>query len=171
MDKLSYYGINGVVKNLLQSYLSHRYQVVDFNGSTSDKLEIITGIPQGSVLGPFLFSMYINDLPSCTDKLNIIMYSDDTTLFRDINGNPAEEHVLNTESCKITHWLSANKLSLNVNTTKCMVFHSDKKKIFYPKLFIDAIEIERVDYFNFLGLQLNHTLKWNNQLSCVSLKI
>ena len=71
----------------------------------------------------------------------------------------------------ITHWLSANKLSLNVNKTKCMVFHSDKKKVLYPKLFIGAIEIERVDYFNFLGLQLNHTLKWNKQLSCESIKI
>ena len=171
MDKLSYYGINGVAKNLLQSYLSHRHQVVDFNGSTSDTLEIKIGVSQGSVLGPFLFSVYINDLPSCTDKFNMIMYADDTTLFCDINGNPADEHVLNTELCKITDWLSANKLSLNVNKTKCMVFHSDKKKMLYPKLFIDAIEIERVDYFNFLGLQLNHTLKWNNQLSCVSLKI
>ena len=52
-----------------------------------------------------------------------------------------------------------------------MVFHSHKKKVLYPKLFIDAIEIERVDYFNFLGLQLNHTLKCNKQISCVSLKI
>ena len=101
----------------------------------------------------------------------MIMYADDTTLFCDINGNPADEHVLNTELCKLTHWLSANKLSLNVNKTKCMVFHSDKKKVLYPKLFIGAIEIERVHYFNFLGLQLNHTLKWNEQLSCVSLKI
>ena len=61
------------------------------------------------------------------------MYADDTTLFCDINGNPADEHVLNTELCKITDWLSANKLSLNVNKTKCMVFDSDKKKILYPK--------------------------------------
>ena len=67
--------------------------------------------------------------------------------------------------------LSANKLSLNVNKTKFMVFHSDKKRVLYPKLFIDAIEIDRVDYFNFLGLQLNHTLKWNKQLICVSLNI
>ena len=77
------------------------------------------------------------------------------------------------ELCKITDWLSANKLSLNVNKTKCMIFHSDKKTVLYPKLFIDNIEIERVDYFNFLGLQLHvhHTLKWNKQLSCISLKI
>ena len=68
-------------------------------------------------------------------------------------------------------FLQPNYLYINVNKTKCMVFHSDKKKTLYPKLFIDVIEIERVDYFNFLDLQLNHTLKWNNQLSCVSLKI
>ena len=93
----------------------------------------------------------------------MIMYADDTTLFCDINGNPAKEHLLNMELCKITDWLSANKLSLNVNITKCMIFHSDKKTVLlvYPKLFIDDIEIERVDYFNFLGLQLHHTLKWN----------
>ena len=164
LDKLSHYGVNGVAKKLLQSYLSNRHQVVDFNGSTSDTLEIKTGVPQGSVLGPFLFSVYINDLPTCTDIFNMIMYADDTTLFCDINGNPADEHLLNMELCKITDWLSANKLSLNVNKTKCMIFHSDKKTVLYPKLFIDDIEIERVDYFNFLGLQLPHTLKWNKQL-------
>ena len=102
-DKLSYYGVNGVAKNLLQSYLSHRHQVVDFNGSTSDTLELKTGVPQSSVLGPFLFSVYINDLPSCRDILfNMIMYADDTTLFCDINRNPVDEHVLNTELCKTT---------------------------------------------------------------------
>ena len=122
-------------------------------------------------MGLYLFSVYINDLRSCTDTFDMIMYADDTTLFCDINGNPADEHVLNTELCKITDWFSAHKLFLNVNKTKCMVFHSDEKKILYPKLFIEAIKIERVEYFNFLGLQLNHTLKWNKQLSCVSLKI
>ena len=99
------------------------------------------------------------------------MYADDTKLFCDINWDPGDDHVLNTELCKSTGWLSANKLSLNINKTKYMVFHSHKKKLLYPKLFIDAIEIERVHFFNFLGLQLNHTLKWNKQLSCVSLKI
>ena len=170
LDKLSHYGVNGVAKKLLQSYLSNRHQVVDFNGSTSDTLEIKTGVPQGFVLGPF-FSVYINDLPTCTDIFNMIMYADDTTLFCDINGNPADEHLLNMELCKITDWLSANKLSLNVNKKICMIFHSDENTVLYPKLFIDDIEIERVDYFNFLDLQLHHTLKWNKQLSCISLKI
>ena len=77
---MSYYGVNGVAKNLLQSYLVQRQQVVDFNCFISDTLEIKTGVPQGSFLvRPFLFSVYISDLPSCTDLL--IMYADDTTLF------------------------------------------------------------------------------------------
>ena len=66
-----------------------------------------------------------------TDIFNMIMYADDTTLICDINGNPADEHLLNMELCKITDWLSANKLSLNVNKTKCMIFHSDKKTVLY----------------------------------------
>ena len=64
LDKLSHYGVNGVAKKLLQSYVSNRHQVVDFNGSTFDTLEIKTGVPQSSVLGPFLFSVYISDLPT-----------------------------------------------------------------------------------------------------------
>ena len=110
LDKLSYYGVNGVTKNLLQSYLSNKHQVVDFNESTSDTLEIITGVSQGSVLGPFLFSVYINELPTCTDTciFNMIMYEDDTTIFCDITWNPVDEHLLNVENCKITVWLAAN---------------------------------------------------------------
>ena len=164
LDKLSHYGVNDVAK-------TNRHQEVDFNGSRFDTLEIKTGVLQGSVLRPFLFSVYINDLPTCPDIFNMIMYADNTTLYCDINGNPADEHLLNMELCKITDWLTANKLSLNVNKTKCMIFHSDKNTILNPKLFIANNEIEGGDYFNFLGLELHHTLKWNKQLSCISLKI
>ena len=131
---MSHYGVNDVAK-------TNRHQEVYFNGSTFDTLEIKTGVLQGSVLRPFLFSVYINDLPTCPDIFNMIMYADNTTLYCDINGNPADEHLLNMELCKITDWLTANKLSLNVNKTKCMIFHSDKNTILYPKLFIANNEI------------------------------
>ena len=77
--------------------MAQRQQVVDFNGLISDTLKIKTGLPQGSVLGPFLFSVYINDLPLCTGLFNMIMYANDTTLFCDIAGTPADEHFLNLE--------------------------------------------------------------------------
>ena len=93
------------------------------------------------------------------------MYADDTTLYCDIEDVPNYENVLNVELCKITNWLAANKLSLNVGKTKF------KEKVVYPKLLINNIEIERVDYFNILGLQLNHNLNWNKHVNYVSLKI
>ena len=67
--------------------------------------------------------------------------------------------MLNVELCKITNWLAANKLSLNVDKTKFMVFCSDKKKVVYPKLFINNIEIERVDYYSFFGTTFESQLK------------
>ena len=124
---MSFYGVNGVAKILLKSYLTQRQQVVEYNGFQSDSLEIKTGIPQGSVLGPFLFSVYINDLPLCTDMFNMIMYADDTTLFCDINSIPDVEHSLNAELSKITDWLAANKLSFNANKTSSWYFTLIKK--------------------------------------------
>ena len=125
LDKMSFYSVNGVAKKLLKSYLTQRQQIEECNGFQSDNLEIKTGIPQGSVLGNFLISVYINDLPLCIDMFNMIMYADDTTLFCDINSFPDVEHSLNAELSKITDWLAANKLSLNANKTRFMVLHSD----------------------------------------------
>ena len=99
------------------------------------------------------------------------MYANDTTLFCDIDNIQNLEITLNADLLKITDWLAANKLSLNASKTKFMVFCSDKKIVMYPKLLINDVEIERVDCFNFLGLQLNHNLKWNKHISHVSLKM
>ena len=141
LDKMSYYGVNGVAYNLLRSYLTQRQQIVEFDGFLSKSLDIKTGVPQGSVLGPFLFSIYINDLPVSTNLFKMIMYADDTTLFCDINNIQNLEITLNAELLKITDWLAANKLSLNASKTKFMVFHSDKKIVRYPKLFINDVKI------------------------------
>ena len=96
LNKLNYYGICGVVNNLLHSYISNRYQYVDFNGSISSTKVVDTGIPQGSILGPLLFLIYINDLPRVSPLFNMVMYPDDTTLYCNLSNN-TNENDLNSD--------------------------------------------------------------------------
>ena len=97
--KLKFYGISGVEYKLLSSYLSNRKQYVMFNNKNSEFTEIRTGVPQGSILGPLLFSIYINDLITVSNKLNFIMYADDTTIYFDLEDFEKDnlEHQINDE--------------------------------------------------------------------------
>ena len=169
LDKLNYYGIRGVAYNLLHSYISNRYQYVDFNGSISSTKVVDTGVPQGSILGPLLFLIYINDLPSVSPLFNMVMYADDTTLYCNLSNN-TNENDLNSELHKISEWLASNKLSLNAQKTKFMVFHSMQRKVKYPVLTINNTIIERVKQFNFLGIILHYTLKWQKHIDYISKK-
>ena len=170
LQKLKYYGITGTSVNLLQNYLSERYQYVEYNGHRSNTLPISTGVPQGLVLGPLLFLIYINDLPMVTDVFNMLMYADDTTLYCNINQNVSEV-VINNELLKVSQWLAANKLSLNVGKTKFMVFHLRNKVVSYPDLHLNGNKIERVTQFNFLGLILHTSLSWDKHINHISLKV
>ena len=116
LSKLKYYGVTGCSYDLLSSYLTDRSQYVEFSGHKSDTLPISTGVPQGSVLGPLLFLIYINDLPLVSNIFDMLMYADDTTLYCNVNQNITAE-VINGELLKVNQWLGANKLSLNVTKT------------------------------------------------------
>ena len=128
LNKLDYYGVQGCANRLIYSCLSDRWHFVDFNGHKFCYLPIKTGVPQESVLGPFLFLIYINDLPLVSNVFDMLMYADDTTLYCNNNQYIGEE-VINVELLKLWDWLGANKLSLNIAKTKYIVFHTSKRNM------------------------------------------
>ena len=176
LNKLKYYGLKGSNLNLFQSYLSNRKQYTEIEDTTSTILPIQVGVPQGSILGPILFIIYVNDLPQCSNKFDFIMYADDTTLsstidsFSDINSNASADSLINAEIGKVIEWLKINKLSLNKNKSKYMTFHMPKKQIQHLTLKIDGINIEKVEEFNFLGLTMDTNLKWKKHTDKISNK-
>ena len=126
LSKLQYYGITGIELNFFHNYLSERTQYVDYLGISSDTLPIKMDVPQGSILGPLLFLIYINDLPSASDMFGILMYADDTTLFCNFDNN-CNGDVINAELNSVYSWLCSNRLSLNVEKTKYVSFHTAQK--------------------------------------------
>ena len=132
LDKLYYYGIRGNSLTLLSSYLANRQQFVEFRGSKSAMLQVSTGVPHGSILGPLLFLICINDFPTASSYFNFIMYADDTTLYSNIesprqnNAIKLAEKKINNELAKANEWLKINKLSLHLKKSKYMVFKKDK---------------------------------------------
>ena len=116
LKKLDFYGIRGVANSLLSSYLNGRTQYVSFASTTSTKKQINYGILQGSILGPFFFLIYINDLPSCLDSTPRF-FADDTALTitgKDFN---SMESLANLELFKVSKWMMSNNLIVNASKT------------------------------------------------------
>ena len=121
LDKLKFYGLSGNSINLIDSYLSNRYCYVKINESVSSHKLIDTGVPQGSILGPLLFIIYINDIPSSIDKCNINLYADDTAIYFGHSDAIHVEKILQNEMFCVYEWLKTNKLSLNLTKTVGMI--------------------------------------------------
>ena len=114
-------------------------------------INIKTGVLQGSILGPLLFIIYINNLPMSSQLFEFIIYADDTTLSGILKTRYTDIDILhiNSELDKISDWLKTNKLSLNVNKTKMMLFYQPQRKVDIPKLKMNNTEITIVDEFDF----------------------
>ena len=120
LQKFKHYGVMGTELRLLTDYLTNRKQYVVFNNHCSDITDIVNGVPQGSILGPLLFSIHINDLFRTSNKCKFIMYADDTTIYFNLEDFDPDNvsNEINNELEKITKWLQINKLSLNTQKTK-----------------------------------------------------
>ena len=125
MKKLEFYGFRGTIGKLLESYLYNRKQYIEFNGVKSDIRNIKCGVPQGSVLGPLLFLLFINDLPLCS-RLNFRLFADDAVLYSSAK-NPNElELTMNVEVQKVSEWPKANMLTLTYSKTAHILISSIK---------------------------------------------
>ena len=164
--------IDGTPLALIKRSLNNRYQYVQFENCKSDLLEVKTGIPQGSILGPLFFSVLINDIVNSSNKLSFLMYADDTTIYFNLEDFPAlnREQKINKELEKLNTWFQLNKLTLNVEKTKCMFFH--KRRAVPPiNISMNNIPIDIVPHFNYLSIILDTHLSWKTHVAMVSRKI
>ena len=128
LDRLAH-GIRGIANEWIKSYLSNRQQYVSINGHDSNKLEIKHGVPQGSVLGPLLFLIYINDLHNSIKYCIVHHFADDTNLLISENSPKKMQDHINSDLRCLCRWFRANKISLNKSKTELLIFKHPNKKI------------------------------------------
>ena len=179
LKKLEHYGIKGRCLSWFQSYLSNRKQYIEFkqdNKTGNTELSnIICGVPQGSILGPLLFIIYVNDLCQTSEFLKPIMFADDTNLFCKSKTVKTLFLKANIELKKISEWFQANKLSLNEDKTRFTLFHKlqdrDNLPLQLPVLKINNYEIKRSTSIKFLGVMVDEHLNWKDHINVIENKL
>ena len=165
--KLQYYGINKIVGLLdwINSFLTSRTQRVILDGATSDKIQVTSGVPQGSVLGPILFLLYINDLPPETHS-HIRLFADDAILYREIKSN-TDCTILQEYLNRLANW--ETKWLMKFNPSKCQILSVTHKQCpikFQYKLHNEALE--NVKSAKYLGITITSDLSWNKHIATVT---
>ena len=172
LSKLDHYGIRGTANNWFSSYLSNRSQTVTINGVTSTKGDISCGVPQGSILGPLLFLLYINDMHLAVDSSTVYHFADDTNLLYSHKSLKKLRSILNKDLALLYDWLCANRLSLNEGKTEFIVFRPPRRspnlritlKLHHTKLY----ESSKIKY---LGIILDNKLNWKPHITELSKKL
>ena len=165
------YGITGVELQWFYDYSSNRMHYVTYNNHKSSHEEIHCGVPQGSILGPILFLLYINDLTSVSEYCFSVLFADGTNMF--ITGKDMDTlcHQLNEDLRNVQEWLQCNKLSLNVLKTHYMVFAPRNKLIDDIVVKIHGVQIQRVYVTKFLGVQIDSQLTWKTHIEYTCKKL
>jgi len=176
IHKLEKYGIRGVPLLWFKNYLQNRKQFVALGNIESDQQTITCGIPQGSVLGPLLFLIYINDLPQSTNLLQFKIFADDTNLFASAKNLTSLADIVNQELVKVKVWCDTNKLSINTSKTNYMIVKSARKRdgqinIKIPTDYNSEISIERKNCIKYLGVMIDDSISWKQHISFVCSRI
>ena len=172
LNKLEYYGIREVALDLFKSYLQNGPQMVKVGGITSNPMTVKCGVPQGSVFGPILFLIYINDIHKSSEILKFHLFADDTSIFYSHKDLRNVEMTLNNELAKVSEWLIANKLTLNVSKSNFVIFHPPQKKISKNVMLqINGEKLQEKKSTKYLGLLIDKHLTWKHHIHHVNLKI
>ena len=168
------FGISNIELKLFESYLSDREQVSFVNGAMSAPKRIVCGVPQGSILGPLLFLLYINDLPDCLEKSTPCLYADDSQIFSSAKDCVELNANLNHDLNNVSQWLVNNKLPHHSTKTKLMYVGSNhnlaKIDNEFPVMINDQL-IPRVHSISCLGVKLDETLNWDEHIEMVCKKV
>lgn len=170
--KLDAYGIRGTINNLIKSYISNRSQLVEVDGVQSDKVYINYGVPQGSVLGPLLFLLFVNDLPDIENSKQLVMFADDNSYLsakKNISDTILDAQLMLN---KFIAWFNQNKLFVNASKTVFINFTPRLKNISESYLIKNnGRTIEQVANTKFLGLYLDNSLSWETHIDAICKKI
>ena len=178
LHKLMHYGIRGNAHKLLTSYLSCRMQYTSVLNNESDKREILYGVPQGSVLGPLLFLIYINDLLRCTNLGTFVLFADDTNIFVSGKNRKDVTEKANIILGAVFSYMKANKL--HINQKKSCYMHFKPKgcrntncdtESYEERVAINGTEIDEVDSTKFLGVIIDNTLSWSPHIDALNKKL
>ena len=172
LDKLYHYGIRGIAHDWFRNYLSDRKQYIHINGTSSEQLPITCGVPQGSILGPLLFLIYVNDLATVSKHAITILFADDTNLIYKNETYEELRRIITEDLSEISDWFRANKLALNESKTKFMIFHTRfiKPPVVF-QILLNNVELERVDNAKFLGVIIQENLMWNIHINYIGNKV
>ena len=172
LDKLEHIGIRNNALTWFRNYLLNRKQFVSYNKFSSSTQYLKCSIPQGSILGPQLFSIYINDLVNSLKIFNLVLFADDSCVYHSHQNIDHLINIANNELPFIYQWLCANKLTLNIEKSHCIIFR--RKKKLPPNIAPIQINNHIIKYTtntNFLGLLLNYQLSWTSHIGSVISKL